>query len=974
MVKPSYFSIFVALSITVNADNEPCKSVVLNASGGANSSNYIFKNAQAACNIYGAAYKINENTFSCGSYQDPPEKWANCWSTRCKRGTVWKDGSCNKINIPQKEARTCHPIELDKGAKVFIETDYSYKSLSDVSVTRRYAYGENGEYTVEGSWKFGYTQKVIDNETVVSGKNIFEYAHPDGRNYYFQGDLSGSYPLLLYPSYQISPVKLEITEFGGPYRLIFGDGSVELFNSSGQLTKILSPEGYVKNVMYDRSSDLDGDSDNDLKITINDVVTGINIEYEHHDDSDAYIEKVNVVLPSPVGTSLTYDYEYVDGNLTGVTYPDSSYKVYKYDESDRLEGLEDEETSINSSNYITWDYQENTNFATMSRLGSEDTQYERLDIVYATDVNKIAYAQVTNSSSRVKTFYFTDIGTEGLRRLKQIDGNIAGSCTDSDSWYTYNISGLMETKTTGVEDDTSTVNDFGSTTRYVYHSTRRHLIIEENKGLTWSATDKPWTDYDNASSALSSFTINPESQKIVTAWHPDIDLPLSKKYYSRSSASAWNSTPFKTVTYTYDDQGFGRGSNDCTSDTTAQATYRVCSKTITGTGIPKPMVWEYLYTSPGANHNLTINGPISGSGDSIVYKYNSKGQLTEIDRPLGADTTFSSFNEYGFPENITDANGVIAELAYNNRGRLISIKEDKNGKSYSGGALTSLSYYKNGLTRKVTRPDSSWEYYYYDTARNLVGVLNNYGEYKKYSGHSAVNGEWSKLEVCTPGNTSEGGLPKSCSTIVATYERQLDELGRVSKILDAGSTEKQAFGYDRDGNRTTHVLRGESGGPSYDDSDIVMVSRFNERGFKTGERGWAICSSCLSSYNTVPWSSLSNAPETSYEYGAQGLVIKVTDANNIETMYEYTGIGNVLEELSADRGRVDYVYFDDGSLKSKKFQNGPAEKYIRDSLGRVTSSYYLHKRRGSPMGVQAAVVQRVMVEADRLITGRVSVD
>src|SRR5581483_6433878 len=79
--------------------------------------------------------------------------------------------------------------------------------------------------------------------------------------------------------------------------------------------------------------------------------------------------------------------------------------------------------------------------------------------------------------------------------------------------------------------------------------------------------------------------------------------------------------------------------------------------------------WAFTYDSIG--NLLTVDGPLPGGGDTVTYTYDANGYLATVTNQVGQVTTVNSVNGRGQPTRITDPNGTVTTLAYDDRGRLI---------------------------------------------------------------------------------------------------------------------------------------------------------------------------------------------------------------------------------------------------------------------------------------------------------------
>ena len=99
-----------------------------------------------------------------------------------------------------------------------------------------------------------------------------------------------------------------------------------------------------------------------------------------------------------------------------------------------------------------------------------------------------------------------------------------------------------------------------------------------------------------------------------------------------------------------------------------------------------------------------IDGPRTDVTDQTIFEYYSdtdsnifnRAMLHTVTDASGAVTEFASYNQFGQPGQISDANGIITQLAYDPRGRL-------TGRTVAG-KLTSYSYDKAPvISRKSSR-------------------------------------------------------------------------------------------------------------------------------------------------------------------------------------------------------------------------------------------------------------------------------
>lgn len=126
----------------------------------------------------------------------------------------------------------------------------------------------------------------------------------------------------------------------------------------------------------------------------------------------------------------------------------------------------------------------------------------------------------------------------------------------------------------------------------------------------------------------------------------------------------------------------------------------------------------YSYTSHpnGMLATSTSDGPIPGTGDSVVSSYNAYGDLVMTTNGLGHSTTYSNHNALGLPGRVVGANGETKDYTYDARGRVLQLRTYINGVA----ADTIYVYRTDGLIGSITTPDGVTESFSYDAARRLI--------------------------------------------------------------------------------------------------------------------------------------------------------------------------------------------------------------------------------------------------------------
>ncbi len=939
--------IFLLLPLQTLAATWECSICIPNSS-----CTYGFSSAKEACGGSGVPIYTNGGPgFRCETNNN---KWGGCGGT-CDSGNTADatgSGTCANTNTEPDCSNAGNPITTSSGAKRETHVDYKYSGGTSLELKRTYYY-QGGEAV----WHFPYRQRIEKTPyatwhstygfTQFNGLYLTAY-RDNGVMYYYEGGLADSTTYTYTPRLTYSPLKLTVdfasnAELGGHvtnYHLTLQDGTVEKYDGQGRLVLVTTPQGLTQTITYGTNA-----------ITITDSSTGIKLDYTL-DTSDRVTQAVVTYPSTPSDITLTYSYTYdsVSGLIDVVTYPDTTTIDYGYGENSApdqaLTSWKDEE----GITFASWEY-DASGYAKQSKHGSNA---EKTTISYNTDTNgAVLDATITNVDGKQKKFHFADLGS-GVRKIERVEGVGATGCMPSDSYTTYDVDDQMQTLTEGV-DLLVTPKDEGVVTRFVYgDATRDHLITEKITGLVWGDDDasRPW---NTSSPVLSNLDEQAESLKVVTTWHASRELVTKREYYGRRWASGqmeWYN--YRTLSYSYDD-----GTTNC--DGESSASWRVCEIEDIDEVYGVSRGTQYSYTHHSGTKVLQQKlvkrvdnyDPVTTT-TLTTYAYNSKGQMTSSTNALSQVTSYSNYNEFGLPETITDPNNVVTTLAYDNRGRLTSTEADDGGLD----VVTSYTYYDNGLLEKVTLADGSWTKYTYDAARYLTNIENNHGEHIDLV-PSDHHGQWEKMTVCN------GTCPSSGDTgVVSRAYREFDKLGRLSSVKNAADEEKMVYGYDRDGNRTTQVRRGDntqSDGTDpdiarlYDDNDIATLWEYDDRNRLTRTLGGFNCTGLectLDSYNNLDELPPSGVVDVIYAYNVLGQIKSVTDANNIVTTYHYNGFGEVIRENSKDRGTITYSYDVSGNVSQKNYYayidpgslvTGTAVStiwYAYDDLNRLTRVYY----------------------------------
>jgi YD repeat-containing protein len=480
------------------------------------------------------------------------------------------------------------------------------------------------------------------------------------------------------------------------WRYTTADNSVETYTATGKLISIADSSGLTQTLTYsDASTPVATAPTAGLLLRVTDSFgRSLNFTYDAN-------SRINT-LTDPAGGVYHYAYD-ANNNLASVTYPDGTGKTYHYENTafpHALTGISDE----NGNRFATYTYDAQGRATSTEHAGGA----ERASLVYNADGS----TTVTDALGTARTLNFQTIfGVVKSKGQSQPGGS---GCGASASAFTYDANGNVISRT-----------DFnGNRTNYSYDLTR-NLETSRTEGLTTTGA---------ATSATRTIT---------SAWHPTLRLPVQITNGNQQT------------TYAYNSQG------------------DITQKTITDTAANTAHSWNTAYTYaaavPGVLLQKVEDGPRTDVSDLTTYDYypadaactggnlGCRGQLKQITDALGHITQLTRYSANGQLEQLTDPNGLVMNMAYDLRQRLVSLD--------AGGEITTYSYDPAGQLTRVTRPDGAYLAYTYDAAHRLIKTQDNLGNTLSYT--LDAMGNRVKEEAYDPG----GQLARSQSRVYDALSR-----------------------------------------------------------------------------------------------------------------------------------------------------------------------------------------------------------
>ncbi|MBL8263232.1 MAG: RHS repeat protein [Xanthomonadaceae bacterium] len=557
----------------------------------------------------------------------------------------------------------------------------------------------------------------------------------------------------------------------------------------------------------------------------------------------------------PDGNTVSYGYD-ATSNLQSVVYQDGSNKTYHYNET----GLSDANdphalTGItdNGVRYATYGY-DNKGRVRLSHFHAPSGQVEKTELSY-TGNNQV---QVTDRHGGVHNLMLSN--DSGYRRVL--------STTSSNGTTSNTYNGALALQTT---------DRLGHVTRYEY-DTNRAYVSARYDGYGTNVERKTVTTRDALYRATSILTQEKSGSNYVTKQQQSFTYNSSGQVLTRTTIDPATSQS-RTVTTNY-----------CTqADVDAAVCPRVgLVKSVDGARTDVADITTYTYRN--ADHPDCAASPTT-----CQYR---KGQLWKVTNAAGQVSEILSHDGAGRVLSAKDANGVVTDLEYDARGRMLASKvRGANDASETDDRITRVEYWPTGLVKKVAQPDGSFTSYGYDSAHRLTSIADAEGNSITYTLDGADNriGEQVKDD--------QGALMRSLTRTYNTLgqlQSQTDAYGRVT-----------SFTYDADGNldQSTDALTRVA------DNNTDPLGRLSRT---------------LQDMNGI-------AAETKFTYDALDNLTQVNDPKGLNTTYTYNGLGDQTQLQSPDTGTTTYAYDSAGNRASQTDARSVATTYGYDALNRLTS-------------------------------------
>jgi len=662
----------------------------------------------------------------------------------------------------------------------------------------------------------------------------------------------------------------------GGYKYLRNDGYLEVYNSAGVLTAIQDPHGLQQTYAYAYVN-----INNQLylqSITVSDPSNRQLILHYDTTTTDAAFGLLTSVT-TPAGT-ITYQYD-ANRNLQSVKYADNSIVTYEYNDSallHALTGLKDE----NGNEYAAWSYDDTTGKAVCSEhappgnaTSTATTCLNDHNNHVGVDNTSITYnvdgsADVTESTGIARHLTFATVNNVALFTSAN---RRCPTCGDHSESIGYDSNGHVQT-----------VTDFDNNqTSYNIDSAGIELSRIEANGDATSQRTIATTPYAPTAG-------------------PEMGLPST---ITESNTAGGQNVLMRTTQWCYNFNG--------TSCVDSGGLGAVWTQTITDNVNTSfvPHVITYTY-SGGLLQSVAGPRIVGGNPVTTMFTYYpnascpagtySNNDLCSITDAMNHVTHITQYWPTGLPETITDPNGVVTTLTYDNRQRLISRAVASGGTTHT----TSYSYWSTGDLKQLTKPDCATLNYTYDNAHRLKTITDALG--------NVVNYVYTTSTVTGTDDVEEQRFD-SPSMVHQTFDHHRTRDDVNDRILDKdGMLNTTTYQHDANGNVASII--DAKGNVAYQYFDAL---------------------------NRLQQTKDAKGNYTSYAVDALDHLTGVTSprglTNGYSTTYVPDAYGDVLEVDSPDTGTTTYGYDRGGNLTSRTDGKGNWSTNY-DQLGRITLTNY----------------------------------
>ncbi|MGQ0620021.1 MAG: DUF6531 domain-containing protein [Panacagrimonas sp.] len=572
-----------------------------------------------------------------------------------------REGAASSCSAGSDGGATPNPVLIKTGNKFNVEVDWAGDQAEmPLTITRTYnrtwtgqgVFGTNWPsafdyklaFYVNDSVRLGYARPVDEPSPLINGTSTslqrIYVDRPDGSRFTF------TFNVAMQRWEGDNPGSMSWLVRKGPnhWELTNEDRSIETYNDYGHVLTVKNQFGIGRSFTYLSNYRID-------RVT---HTSGRFLKFNW--SGDARVDSIE----DPAGGLYAYDYTSQGGLIKSVLTPNYN-RSYHYESSNpvQMTGI-----SVFGSRYSTYAYYADGLFKGRAKESGLAGGVQNLSFIYGTGGTVSAptsFTEITNTQNAVTRYEFEQVN--GEQRLRRVTRSGITGCADVTALTNYDGNGFID----------STVDFSGTTTDYTY----------------------------NVNGQLQDMTtgINPafpgNERLTVVEWNEAENQIKVVRTYGVTVGD-----PIRDVEFDY-----FVGSNPAVRRLKSVSLYNRSALS----GVPDQLrrfAFSYSFHPSPKNkmvRTISVDGPRPGIVDTTVSTFNDFGDLVPVRDPAGNTVTYAGHNALGLPASVTDANGLVTELGYNEVGQttLVTVKHP------AGDRVTALGYEGLGAVTRVDRADGS---------------------------------------------------------------------------------------------------------------------------------------------------------------------------------------------------------------------------------------------------------------------------
>jgi RHS repeat-associated protein len=525
----------------------------------------------------------------------------------------------------------------------------------------------------------------------------------------------------------------------------------------------------------------------------------------------------------------------------------------------------------------------------------------------------------------------------------------------------------------GQSGNLTAITDVDGTSRSFGYDSHHHLT-----SLIWAPTQAGYT-YDTTSTNSGLLTGIDRGLGTTYTLRPSNLVVLQTRAHAVSpdkAVATWTDGNTHTVTYTLDLAGWLREKDtpdgghenwyrdineqvDAYQDQNGHATQYLFDNSATGKGDQFAKIFADGTSVEFYSYDSTYHRMFSSSdanGNTTYYSYNSHADLTQIQEPTGALTSYA-WSSTGLETSSTDGRGFTTTYIYSvAANRLLTTTVDPRTIAVAPYNLyTTYAYDGNGYLRGVQDARGNWTTYTNDgRGRVLVEahadngrITNTYDAVGDLTGYSDVN----PLQHPTTNTYDRRGWLASTQDNWGGYiYRSYDAAGNLTALTDQRSA-VTTYSYDLVNRQTTiHAPASGLTTMAYDlAGNLIMVedadTRFTTFAYDSRNRQTQVEDATLG-YSTTTYDAVGNVVTeengdleyTNYGYDQENRQISVTDALGRTSGTGYDFAGNVSVTFDDLGKRTTYSYDADERQTQVQDPDLNLTTTVYDQVGNATTT------------------------------------